>query len=127
MRWIENAAGVADDDRDEFRFKALARATEGVRDAAGALDLRLTYRDLYRAAVQGLYGDRQEKMRWDLIRRAFERGFDPDDPASGGDSLDSGTTRACRTLLANLTAKHGYCPRCARDGIIYAVGKGLME
>jgi serine protein kinase len=127
LRWIEDAIGVADDDREEFRFKVLARATEGVRDDEGGLNLRETYRDLYRAAVQGLYGDRQEQMRWDLIQRAFERGFDPDDPATGGANLDSGTTRACRTLLGNLTTKHGYCPACARDGVIYAVGKGLMD
>lgn len=127
MRWIEDAAQVQDEDRAEFRFKVVARATEGVRDDHGQLDLRETYRDLYRAAVEGLYGDRHEQMRWDLIQRAFERGFDPRDPASGGANIDAGTARACRTLLANLIDKHGYCPQCARDGVIYAVGKGLLE
>ena len=127
MRWLEDVLGVGDDDRVDWRFKVVARATDGARDAEGGLDLRETYRDCYRALIEGLYRDRQERLRWDAIKRAFEHGVREDGRLEDGTGLDSGTARACRTLLDTLVAKLGYCVHCARDAVVYAVSKGLLE
>lgn len=123
MRWVEAAAGVTDEERNEFRFRIVARAAEGVRAGSGALDLRETYRDLYRAVLQGLSRERRQSLNWTRIRRVIERG---DAPAPPDESIDQATVRACRMLEQNLTGTSGYCRHCARDAVLYALGKSLV-
>ncbi len=120
LRFVESRLAVEDGDRDDFRFKVLARATSGARADGGKLDLRLTYSDLYKAVLEGRYHEQRAEVNWRRLERALAQG------EAGLRSVDDATRRKTETLLGNLVSGHGYCSHCARDGVLYAVGKGLL-
>lgn len=121
MRSIEDQLGVSEDDRHEFRFKAIARASEAARSGK-QLQLRETYADLYDSVQKGLYEESRNRINWPLILTLLGKMRDDRD-VSGSDKE---SLKQIEVLLTNMEAHYGYCRKCAMDITLYFIKhKGL--
>ncbi|MHC5038602.1 MAG: hypothetical protein ACYTHM_14920, partial [Planctomycetota bacterium] len=122
MRFVEDMMGVEDAEREEFRFKLLARATGAVKDG-GTLVIEETYKDLYRSVLEGLFKEKRRRLNWTSLRLALEKMDDPEAFAK----IDEWTRKTAETLVANMKNRYGYCLHCARYVTYYVVDHNLIE
>jgi predicted Ser/Thr protein kinase len=122
MRFVEDKMGVEDADRDDFRFKILARATEAVKDG-GTLDIPETYKDLYKSVLEGLYEEKRRRLHWSALKLALEK-FDDDEAFA---KVEEWTRRTAETLVRNMEERYGYCLHCARYVTFYVVDHDLIR
>jgi predicted Ser/Thr protein kinase len=122
MRFVEDKIEVEDADREEFRFKILARATEAVKDG-GTLDIPEVYKDLYKSVLEGLFEEKRRRLHWPSLRLALEKIDDSEEFAK----IDEWTRRTAQTLVRNMTERYGYCLHCARYVTFYAVDHNLIS
>ncbi len=122
MHFVEDKMEVEDEEREDFRFKILARATGGALDG-GRVDIPDLYKDLYRTVLEGMYEDKRKRINWRTLRLALEK-YDDKQVFS---NIDEWTRRTVETLLGNMRERYGYCLHCARYATFYVVDRGLIE
>lgn len=122
MHYVEDKVGVDDDERDDFRFKILARATDAAKENQ-PLDIPLTYKDLYDAVRGGLYEEKRQRLNLTSLKLALKKVGNEKEFAK----VDAWTRQVAANLLTHLKEKYGYCLHCARHATFYAIDKKLIE
>ncbi|MFC1586775.1 hypothetical protein ACFL54_00555 [Planctomycetota bacterium] len=118
MRYIEDTLEIPEEEKGEYRFKILARATEAARTGK-ELVYRQTYADLYDAVEKALYQEKHAKIKWSLIYSTLSKMREGQDLSA----VDKRTLKQIKVLLDNMIQKFGYCEKCARDMTLFFIEK----
>jgi len=125
MRMVEDPLGVTDEERENYRFRVLSRATKAA--AKGAIDIFDVYQDEFQALQKTLYNQRRKTINWSDIDELLTRSRTHSEFEQAMASESTDKFKHAVTLIRNLEGSYGYEYPCARVAVLYYIGSLLEE
>ncbi len=126
MGRVENAMKVPENDRKEFRFKMLNRASSAA-EPGKILNIQELYHDIFTALVQNLFEEKRDSILWTDIEKILTRCKNEEAFQKFIAQEEDKKYHETKTLLKNLQQNFGYAYPCARVAVLYYIRSLLPE